>query len=80
MQQAAKTNESIAARVKQFVYRSKEEFYDYEKDPNALHNLIDDPSHADRIREFRQLMRKRMKDSGDPKLEQFEKELPASRS
>lgn len=78
MVEAAKTNDAIAVRVKHFVFRSREEFYDYEQDPDALHNLIDDPNHAVRIREFRQLMRQRMQESGDPKLKQFEEQVPAS--
>ena len=75
MVEAAKTDKAIAARVKHFVFRAKEEFYDYEKDADALQNLIDDPGQAERIREFRQLMQKRMTESRDPKLEQFQKEI-----
>ncbi|MFP6764313.1 MAG: sulfatase [Planctomycetaceae bacterium] len=77
MAEAAKTNSAIAARVRHFVLRSREEFYDYERDPDALRNLIRDPQHADRIREFRKLMQTRMQESKDPKLGQFEKQVLA---
>jgi len=68
----------IAARVQHFVFRSTEEFYDYQQDPDALRNLIDDPGHAGRIHEFRKLMQKRMRESGDPKLGQFRQDVPAA--
>ena len=45
MEQAAKTNPEIAARVKVFRYRTLEEFYDLENDPDCLHNLMDDPKY-----------------------------------
>jgi N-sulfoglucosamine sulfohydrolase len=71
MNAAARGDAEIAARVKQFVYRTKEEFYDYAKDPDALHNLIDDPAHAADVARFRARMRQEMKSSGDYLLEQF---------
>ena len=40
MQKAAETDPDIAARVKHLLYRTPQEFYDYEKDPDALKNLI----------------------------------------
>src|SRR4029453_7286210 len=45
MREAAPVNPDIAARVRHFVYRTKEELYDYSSDPYALHNLIDDGRH-----------------------------------
>jgi N-sulfoglucosamine sulfohydrolase len=71
MNAAARGDAEIAARVKLFVYRTKEEFYDYAKDPDALHNLIDDPAYADQVAKYRKLMRDEMESSGDYLLEQF---------
>jgi len=37
MEEAAKEQKSIAERVQMLLYRTSEEFYDFETDPNALH-------------------------------------------
>jgi N-sulfoglucosamine sulfohydrolase len=71
---AARTNPLIAARVKLFQYRVKEEFYDYETDPAALKNLIDDPQHRGQIDRFRARMRQRMKELNDPLQKTYERE------
>jgi arylsulfatase A-like enzyme len=56
MQKLAETDETIAARLKLLKYGVPEEFYDYENDPDALHNLIDDPRYADQIKQHRAAM------------------------
>lgn len=76
MQAAAAEDEAIAARVALFEHRVREEFYDFENDPDGLHNLIDDPAHADQIRAMREALRTRMQRTGDPLLETFEEEVP----
>jgi len=73
MQKAAQADERIAARVKLFLYRVPEEFYDFEKDPNALNNLIDDPKCAPEIAKMRKAMLDKMMAIGDPLLETFRK-------
>lgn len=75
MQRASQNDPEIAARVKLFQYRVPEEFYDYENDPAALHNLIDDPKYRDQIQEFRSRMHSRMKALDDPLLETFQKQV-----
>lgn len=75
MREAATNDSKIADRVQHFVYRTKEEFYDYAKDPAALHNLIDDPAYADEIGRFRKLMREEMKSSGDYLLKQYDEDV-----
>ena len=45
MQEAAIKDKGLAARLHLFEYRVREEFYDYENDPDALHNLINDPKY-----------------------------------
>ncbi|UCC99046.1 MAG: sulfatase-like hydrolase/transferase [Phycisphaerales bacterium] len=72
MKAAAEADDSIATRVRLFQYRVVEEFYDFENDPDALHNLIDDPRFKQEIENMRQTMRKWMKKTGDPALEAFE--------
>ncbi|MDG2103424.1 MAG: sulfatase-like hydrolase/transferase [Pirellulaceae bacterium] len=39
-----------------FGERPPEEFYDVEKDPAQMHNLIDDPQHSDEVKRHRELL------------------------
>jgi N-sulfoglucosamine sulfohydrolase len=66
MQKAAKSDPAIAARVKLFSYRTVEEFYDFENDPNALNNLISDPKYKQQIDDMRARLLAEMKKTGDP--------------
>ena len=75
MQRAAEQDQSIAARVRLFLYRVPEELYDAEKDPDALHNLIDHPDHQDEVRKYRQVMLRQMEATKDPETEGFRKFL-----
>ena len=72
MQKLAPDHPQIAARLRHFQHSVLEEFYDYENDPDALHNLIDDPKYADEIAEHRAAMRKFMRQSNDPLLKAFD--------
>lgn len=69
MQMAAKNNPEIAARVDLFEHRVLEEFYDFEKDPDALKNLIDSTEHQERIGKMRTALMDRMKATQDPALD-----------
>jgi len=71
MNAAAKTDPAIAKRVELFRFRVPEEFYDLEKDPNCLKNLIDDPEHKTAILEMRKKLEGWMTATGDPMLEAF---------
>lgn len=71
MQAAASDNPDIAARVSLFLHRVPEEFYDYENDPDALNNLIDDPAYQREIDKFRALLEKHLRATDDPVLEPF---------
>ena len=73
MKKAGATDEAIAARVLFFNHRVIEELYDYEKDPDALNNLIDNPEYADVVERMRREMADHMEQSGDPALEVFHK-------
>lgn len=71
MRHAAKDQKSIADRVKMLVYRVPEEFYDFESDPNALHNLVDNPSFQNQVQQARNDMLQWMESTGDPLCEVF---------
>jgi N-sulfoglucosamine sulfohydrolase len=66
MRAAAQTDPVVAARVKLFQYRVVEEFYDFKNDPDALHNLIDDPDYKERIDTMRDELLEWMKRTDDP--------------
>lgn len=73
MNQAAKKDKAIAARVKMFRYRVLEELYDLEKDPDCLVNLFEDQAHRKVRDELLREMPAWMKRTGDPILPAFEK-------
>ena len=80
MKKLAPQDETIAARLALFERGVPEEFYDYERDPDALHNLIDDPQWQDEIARHRQLLHDWMVRTGDHALEAFEqRDDPAAR-
>ncbi|MGB0580436.1 MAG: sulfatase family protein [Limisphaerales bacterium] len=68
MAAAAKTNPDIAARIEMFRLRVPEEFYDLEKDPNCLHNLIGHTDYQAQIAAYRKRLESWMKQTGDPML------------
>ena len=49
----ASTDLKIAERVKFFLYRTPEELYDLDADPNELHNLAKDPKHQQTLKQMR---------------------------
>jgi N-sulfoglucosamine sulfohydrolase len=71
MKQAAKTDEEIAARVQHFLYRTPEEFYDNESDPDALHNLTQSRHHQKQLLHLRSLLMKQMIEANDPVLPDY---------
>ncbi len=75
MRQAAETDKAIAARVRLFLYRVPEEFYDFEADPCALRNLIAEPEMQDRIRLFRAAMLEQLVAAEDPLTDTFRQHL-----
>ena len=72
MDEAAKNNEVIKARIDLFRYRVPEEFYDLEKDPDCLHNLIDNPEYKELIVDMQAQLVAEMKRTEDPMLEAFQ--------
>lgn len=68
MRRNGETNPEIAARVELFQHRVPEELYDYENDPDALHNLIDDPAYAEDAKRMRDMLQKELEKLDDPLL------------
>ena len=64
----ARTNPAVAARVNDFLYRVPFEFYDYNKDPDALGNLIDDPASKELIQSYWSKLTESMRATNDPAL------------
>jgi len=73
MNVAAKTDKEIAERVKMFRYRTLEELYDMENDPDCLVNLVDNPEQKKTLERLCGEMAAWMKRTGDPLLPAFEK-------
>jgi len=71
MEQAARSDPRIAARVKLFRYRVPEEFFDLEQDPDCLENLIGDPEYADAITTLQARLVEHMEKTQDPMLAAF---------
>ncbi len=78
MEAAASDDPAVAARVEHLRYRTKEELYDYSRDPDALTNLshlanlAHDTANADELEAYRDLMLERMRVTGDPELAGYE--------
>ena len=69
MRAAAAGDPKIAARVKLFQYRVVEEFYDFQEDPDALNNLIDNAEYKQQIDKMRAELLKWMIATEDPARE-----------
>lgn len=68
MRRAAESDPEVAARVRLFLYRVPEEFYDIREDPDALHNLAGDPERAETIEHYREILRAHLRATEDPFL------------
>ncbi|PTX61743.1 N-sulfoglucosamine sulfohydrolase [Kordia periserrulae] len=71
MKKLATTDEAVKKRFNFWLYRSVEEFYDYEKDPNALHNLINHPDYKEIIEIHRTALQQHMMQTNDYTLAAF---------
>lgn len=71
MLNAAETDPAIAERVALFRHRVPFEFYDYQSDPDARRNLIDDPQYTEIVEELIDRMNQLMSDSNDPQARSF---------
>jgi N-sulfoglucosamine sulfohydrolase len=71
MTELAKDNVQIAGRLNLLKHRVLEEFYDIQKDPNCLVNLIADPVYQQDIEQLRGSLEKWMREIEDPMLAAF---------
>lgn len=71
MVEAGENDPFIASRVKLFRYRVVEELYDFEKDPDAKVNLVDDPAYAGELERMRGMLEAWMVEHGDLALVAF---------
>lgn len=70
---AAKNDPEMQKRIDFMYYRTKEEFYHYRQDADALTNLIDSQAHAANVSRMRLEMLKVLKKNGDPYAGAFAK-------
>ncbi len=73
MKTLAADDPQIAERLRVFEYCDREQFFDYANDPNALHNLIDDPRYQAEITELRDALEAWMVRTNDHALDAFRK-------
>jgi N-sulfoglucosamine sulfohydrolase len=78
MEKLAEDNAEMAERLELFTHRVPEELYDYENDPAARVNLINDPDYAAVLEQLRREMRRVMVESNDPLLELFDRREDAA--
>jgi N-sulfoglucosamine sulfohydrolase len=71
MQKAAETDPAIAARVKHLLYRVPEESYNYQKDPDALNNLVPVPIDKEYASLSQFVLLKHMRDTKDPQFQAY---------
>jgi len=69
----AETDPATAKLLQQYDYRVVEEFFDIEKDPDNLNNLIDNPEYKDEIAAHRAMLGDFMEKTNDPVFAAFRK-------
>ena len=52
--------------MKHFLYRTQEELYDYENDPDALNNLAENPKYKQELSRLREMLHAHMQATSDP--------------
>jgi N-sulfoglucosamine sulfohydrolase len=72
MRKAGNDSPAIAERVRHYLQRCREEFYDYDQDPDALENLADKPEATRRLADARVRLLEHMQVTNDPQLENYE--------
>lgn len=71
MQDVAKTDAVMAARVEQLLVGTPYAFFDREADPGQRVNLIDRPEHQAKIKQMQEHLLREMERTVDPQLENF---------
>ena len=72
MEEAGKTDPAMQARVEMFRHRVPQEFYDLQKDPGCLKNLIQDPSQQAVAKKYQDRLRQWMVETYDHCLAAFD--------
>ena len=72
MIEAGMTDPEVAKRVLYFMFRTREELYDFEVDPDGLNNLVHHPDYRETLARLRQEVLDWMKNTGDPITEDYE--------
>lgn len=72
MAKLSKQNETIKDRFDYWNHRTIEELYDYEKDPNAQKNLINDPNYSTIVNELREQLSSQMESTNDYVISAFQ--------
>ena len=72
MNRLAKSDKLWKQRLELYDHRVQEELYNYEKDPDALQNLIKLKEYETKLNDLRKAMTQFMKESNDPLLKLFE--------
>lgn len=72
MVEAAKVDPKVKERTELFSKRVAEEFFDFQKDPDGLNNLINDPAYVDQVKAMRVKLLDWMKEHKDPELEAYQ--------
>ena len=73
MKKLSNSDHKVGTRFNHWVYRTIEELYDYENDPNALNNLIDNPQYSEVLNELRKQLIIKMEETNDYVLPAFQK-------
>ncbi len=71
MKAESENSPQIAERVNLFLHRVPEEFYDFQSDPDALHNLIGNSKYLEELHRLQSELERWMERTGDPVLEAF---------
>ncbi len=77
MKKAAKSDEDIAARVQDFLYRQTEEIYDLQEDPTCRRNLLAKKGGVGQAKrsEMKKVLWEWMQKTGDPQRESFKRQV-----
>ena len=74
MVRAAKSDPAVAARVQHYRHRVPYEFYDYQEDPDALTNRIDDEKIAKTVQDYHRRLLELMRSTKDHALPDIKKQ------
>ncbi len=72
MEKAGKNDPAIQERVDMYRYRIPQEFYDLQKDPGCIINLIDEPAYQERIAQYQKRLRQWMLETNDHCITAFD--------